>query len=218
MGLSASQAKLLSITARLSDNELRTQTLTSAKMSLSSQTSAASKAYINALNETELIYSTYDLNGNKTYVDLTGAQLSTYAPLKNQYGLINNEGQILVSELDAENYKNSANIVEFLEKYGFENAFTETITTIDKEGYLEASEEYEKELEEWEAKEPDPTDPIYEIPGSSTTDYDLYDSFLWATAACYAGAIGALRGYMAEVEGTEFPDEIIYDSKGNKVV
>ena len=36
MGLSASQAKLLSITARLSDNELRTQTLTSAKMSLSS--------------------------------------------------------------------------------------------------------------------------------------------------------------------------------------
>ncbi len=218
MGLSASQAKLLSITARLSDNELRTQTITSAKMSLSSQTSAASKAYINALNETELIYSTYDINGNKTYVDLTGAQLSTYAPLKNQYGLINNEGQILVSELDAENYKNSANIVEFLEKYGFENAFTETITTIDKEGYLEASEEYEKELEEWEAKEPDPTDPIYEIPGSSTTDYDLYDSFLWATAACYAGAIGALRGYMAEVEGTEFPDETIYDSKGNKVV
>ena len=218
MGLSASQAKLLSITARLSDNELRSQTITSAKMSLSSQTSAASKAYINALNETELIYSTYDLNGNKTYVDLTGAQLSTYAPLKNQYGLINNEGQILVSELDAENYKNSANIVEFLEKYGFENAFTETITTIDKEGYLEASEEYEKELEEWEAKEPDPTDPIYEIPGSSTTDYDLYDSFLWATAVCYGNAIGALRCYLAEAEGIEFPDETIYDSKGNKVV
>ena len=159
MGLSASQAKLLSITARLSDNELRTQTLTSAKMSLSSQTSAASKAYINALNETELIYSTYDINGNKTYVDLTGAQLSTYAPLKNQYGLINNEGQILVSELDAENYKNSANIVEFLEKYGFENVFSFEEKIVTNEGaYQEAMDGYEEEYESWLKNEPQPED------------------------------------------------------------
>ena len=159
MGLSASQAKLLSITARLSDNELRSQTITSAKMSLSSQTSAASKEYINALNATELIYSTYDLNGNKTYVPLTGAQLSTYAPLKNQYGLINNEGQILVSELDAENYKNSANIAEFLEKYGFENVFRlDETTIINEDSYQSAMDDYELQYDNWLKKEPQPED------------------------------------------------------------
>ena len=95
MGLAASQAKLLSITARLSDNELRSQTLTAAKMSLANQTTAASRKYIDALDSTNLIYSTYDLDGNKTYVDLTGYQLSQYAPLKNQYGLVNTNGQNL---------------------------------------------------------------------------------------------------------------------------
>ena len=76
MGLSASQAKLLSITSRISDNELRSQTITSAKMALANQSTAASKDYVNALNTTKLTYSTYDLNGNKAYVNLTGSQLS----------------------------------------------------------------------------------------------------------------------------------------------
>ena len=155
MGLAASQAKLLSITARLSDNELRSQTITAAKMSLANQTTAASRKYIDALDSTNLIYSTYDLDGNKTYVDLTGAQLSTYAPLKNQYGLINNEGQILVSELDAENYKNSANIAEFLEKYGFSNVFTfEEKLVTDEGAYNAAMEGYEEEYDTWIKNEP----------------------------------------------------------------
>ena len=120
MGLSASQAKLLSITARLSDNELRSQTITSAKMALANQTTEASKKYIDALNSTKFTYSTYDLDGNKTYVPLTGSQLTTYGELKNQYGIINTNGQILVSETDAANYTSSANLEEFLTKYGID--------------------------------------------------------------------------------------------------
>lgn len=59
MGLSASQARLLSITSRLSDNELRSQTLTTAKMSLANRTTEASAEYMDALNSTKLLYSTY---------------------------------------------------------------------------------------------------------------------------------------------------------------
>ncbi len=118
MGLSASQARLLSITARLSDNELRTQTLTTAKMSLASKTSEASSEYLDALNETQLMFSTYDADGNKTIQKLTGTSLTQYGILKNQYGIINTDGQIMVSETDANNYLNSATMGEFLEKYG----------------------------------------------------------------------------------------------------
>lgn len=121
MGLSASQARLLSITARLSDNELRSQTITTAKMSLASKTSEASSAYLDALSQTELMFSTYDADGNKTLQKLTGTSLTQYGILKNQYGIINTDGQIMVSELDGTNYLESATMGEFLEKYGVAN-------------------------------------------------------------------------------------------------
>ena len=121
MGLSASQARLLSITSRLSDNELRSQTITTAKMALATKTSEASAAYLDALNQTQLMFSTYDKDGNKTIQKLTGTSLTHYGPLKNQYGVINQDGQIMVSETDATNYLESATLGEFLEKYGVAN-------------------------------------------------------------------------------------------------
>ena len=155
MGLAASQAKLLSITTRLSDNELRSQTLTAAKMALSNQTSAASKKYINALNSTELLYGTYDMNGNKTTVALTGTALSEYAPLKNQYGLVNTKGQILVSERDAEYYKKSSNLVEFLKFYGYDNGFKEEVyDEIDYGTYKSDLADYNKWHDDWLKREP----------------------------------------------------------------
>lgn len=196
MGLSASQAKLLSITSRISDNELRSQTITSAKMALANKTTAASRKYIDALNSTNLIYSTYDLDGNKTYVDLTGAQLSQYAPLKNQYGLINNKGQILVSELDAKNYTDSANLNEFLAKYGVTQVDSGKVETVDNPEYEIAYKEWEKKYEDWYSQKPDPTVDKYwkELSG---TDSELYEKFKTASAGCYNEAItGTARCYL----------------------
>ena len=186
MGLSASQARLLSITSRISDNELRSQTITTAKTSLANETTAASAAYMDALNATELNYSFYDANGTKISMPLTGAVMYEYSELKNQYGIINQHGQILVSERDAANYENSANVAEFLQKYGFENSFeqttTTTITTVDNDGYTEAMEEYEEEVKKLQSVEQQPTDHIYKIPASSTVEHNLYDEFLRASS------------------------------------
>lgn len=216
MGMSASQARLLSITSRLSDNELRSQTITTAKMSLANRTTAASAAYMDAMADTELRFSSYDSNGTKVTQKLTGASLSEYAPLKNQYGIINNSGQILVSERDAVNYKNSANIVEFLEKYGFANSFTqtETITTIDHVGFGKAQEDYEetlKDFEDWEAKKPEKTNPVYIIPGTESLEYNYYDDFVWATAVCY---IAAMSWFSNELD---LGDLEIRDTEGHLV-
>ena len=193
MGLAASQARLLSITSRLSDNELRSQTITNAKTSLANETTAASSAYMDALNATELLYTTYDGGGNKVTEKLTGVSLSQYGELKNQYGIINQHGQILVSELDATNYETSSDMYDFLDKYGVlaPEGEWETIQVENPEWQV-AWDEYNKEYDEWKAKEPQKTNEIYWISG---TNNELYLKFKSASAACYnnatAGSYGA---------------------------
>ena len=185
MGLAASQAKLLSLTCRISDNELRAQSLTAAKMALANQTSEASREYLKALNTNEFVYRTYDDSGEKVYTKLTGAQLSTYAPLKNQYALINPQGQVLVSELDAANYEDSANINEFLEKYGVDQIETGETRTVRNPEYDVDYERWKKEYDEWMKRKPDPNDEKYwvlkENPNKNT---ELYDQFISAVTQC----------------------------------
>lgn len=118
MGLSASQARLLSITARLTSNEYESQQISNAKMRLATQSEEASQEYIAALNSTQLQMTTYDAQGSAITTPLTANALYQYSDLKNQYALVNTSGQILISNSDAENFKNSQTLDEFLECYG----------------------------------------------------------------------------------------------------
>ena len=78
MGMSASQARLLSITARINHVELETQYLSNAKIRLSDSTQRASDKYVAALNKTEYQYNYYNAAGEKITMDLTGAALTEY--------------------------------------------------------------------------------------------------------------------------------------------
>lgn len=136
MGMAAGQARLLSITARMSDNELRAQIINNNKMRLATESSQVSEAYIQALNDAQLMFSNYDANNNATYQQLTFNTLTAYNPYNNQYALSNASGNVLISELDARNYKaakNSDNSLEaFLRCYGLEyttDYFDETLAT-----------------------------------------------------------------------------------------
>lgn len=82
MGMAAGQARLLSITARLTDNELRSQTITNSKLRLAEKSSEASQMYMDALNSTQLMYGAYEGNGNLSYQELTANALLTYGELK----------------------------------------------------------------------------------------------------------------------------------------
>ena len=210
MGLSASQARLLSITSRLSDNELRSQTITTAKMHLANRTTEASAAYMDALSSTNLLFTTYDGEGNKVTEKLTGTSLSQYGELKNQYGLINQNGQILVSELDATNYENSANMEEFLDKYGVLQPEGEgTMVEIKNPDYDVAWEEYDRVYGEWKAKEPNKYDEKY-WDEQSSYDNELYRKFRAASESCYNNALGGASGcylhVLAHLMMAEFAD------------
>ena len=117
MGMSASQARLLSITSRLTNNEFRAQTITNSKLRLATESEEASQKYMDALDSKKLVFLGYDDTGASTKVDLTPAVLYGYASMKNQYSLINAAGKILVSPQDAANFENTDTLEGFLRCY-----------------------------------------------------------------------------------------------------
>ena len=156
MGLAASQARLLSITARLSDNELHSQQISNSKVRLADKTQDASQEYIQALNATKLMYTTYDAQGNSSYTQLTPTFLYTYTPLKNQYALQDASGAYYVSAVDAYNYENTDTLIEFLECYDLltDEKYQDALEKYeqDMEKFQQAQTKYEEDYKEYESK------------------------------------------------------------------
>jgi len=119
MGLS-SNARLLTITARLTSNEYESQQITNAKMRLAIQSQQASDDYLLALNQQAYSFVTYDSYGNTVNADLTPNVLFQYGDNKNQYILANANNQALVSGTDAKNFEASGTLYEFLKCYNLE--------------------------------------------------------------------------------------------------
>lgn len=141
MGMSASQARLLSITARLTNNEFRSQTITNSKLRLATESEEASRAYMDALEQKQLQFMYYDNNGNMQRVPLTPAFISAYAPMKNQYMLENPAGKLLVTNVDAENFEKTETLDEFLACYGLVDDISA------QQVYKEAYNKYMEDME-----------------------------------------------------------------------
>ena len=75
MGLASSQARLLSITARLTSNEYESQQISNAKMRLATQSQEASEVYIAALNDIQYSFISFDSTGDSVKTPLTVATM-----------------------------------------------------------------------------------------------------------------------------------------------
>lgn len=150
MGLSSSQGRLLSITARLTSNEYESQQISNAKMRLATQSQAASDDYINALNSQQVLYTTYDEKGNATSERLTANAMYQYADMKNQYLLTNTAGQVLLQQEDAHKFQEANNLDEFLESYGLKKQWKST--TLESNYNKLKSSEYEEYRKAWDKK------------------------------------------------------------------
>ena len=147
MGLSASQARLLSITQRISNNELQSQFLSNAKIHLSQKNTLATEKYIAALDGTDMQYVSYSETGNVETIALTFDTLMAYSPLKNQYNLYNAQGQLMVSEADAKNFETSTTLSEFLMKNGLDDFWGDYNVELDKFNAEYAN--YEREMTQY---------------------------------------------------------------------
>ena len=71
MGMAAGQARLLSITTRMSDNELRAQLINNDKMRLATKSAQVSEAYTTALNDAQMMFTNYDADNKTSFKELT---------------------------------------------------------------------------------------------------------------------------------------------------
>lgn len=147
MGLSASQARLLTLTSRLSDLELKAQQISNSKMRLATQSEEVARKYYDALDKRKLeVFAGYQNNNEMynslNYNNLTG--LGAYNNLGMQYGITNNSGKLLVSKEMADIYKSAnGDLNAFLEAYG-ENGSSATVYPNGYQNAQEALAEAEK--------------------------------------------------------------------------
>lgn len=108
MGMSSSQARLLSLTARLSDLEYSAQSISNGKIRLADQSEDASKKYMEALDKQKTTVLNPDTLG---YVDATAYNLTTYNAVSStdkQRFIKDSSNKVLVTSNIASAY-NSAN-------------------------------------------------------------------------------------------------------------
>lgn len=121
MGMAASQARLLSITARLTNNENSGQSISYAKQRLSDQTQQITAEYNEALDTTKLTVLTGFNGADATYTDIsytlmTGPEMAANTK---QYVVTDTKGKVLVTKNIAEAYqKANGNYNQFLANVG----------------------------------------------------------------------------------------------------
>ena len=117
MGMAASQARLLSITARLTNNENTGQSISYAKQRLSDQTQQITNEYNEALSATKLTVLTGFNGAEATYTDISYSLMTGLQMAENtkQYIVTDTKGRILVTPDIADAYeKSNGNYNQFL--------------------------------------------------------------------------------------------------------
>ena len=78
MGMSASQARLLSITARINDVEFKSQSISNTKIRLADESEKVANDYTKALNKTKLVYTGYnEKDGSQVKISLNSTNISS---------------------------------------------------------------------------------------------------------------------------------------------
>lgn len=125
MGMAASQARLLSITARLSNNEMEQQSIAYSKQRLSDNSEQINDAYLEALAKTKYQVLTGYNGSEATYADLSYNQLTSFNSVAagKQYLVQDNTGKVLVNNEIAKAYQqNNGDYNRFLRDLGYTQA------------------------------------------------------------------------------------------------
>lgn len=125
MGMSASQARLLSITARLTDNENSGQAVSYSKIRLADKMDQLNTDYLEALKATKLTVLTGFNNAEEVYTDISYGLMTGYNSVAcgKQYAVTDKNGKILVSKEIAVAYESgNGDLNSFLAKLGYSQA------------------------------------------------------------------------------------------------
>ncbi len=103
MGMSASQARLLTITSRMNDVELRSQQIANTKIRLADESEQVANKYTAALNASKFTYTDYSSGQAKT-VAMTVKSMSLAG---SGYRLVSSDGKRVISKSQAQSFQAS---------------------------------------------------------------------------------------------------------------
>ena len=125
MGMSASQARLLSLTARMTDNENSAQDITYSKIRLANQTQELNNEYLDALDATKLTVLTGFNNSEEVYTDISYGLMTGYNTVATgkQYVVTEAKGRVLVTAQYAAAFEaGNGDLNKFLAELGYSQA------------------------------------------------------------------------------------------------
>ena len=105
MGMAASQARLLALTAQMHNIELKAQGIESGKIALATQEDAVYQKYCDAMDKTKIQIGIIGDMGKTQYIDANYKNVCTYNPDNvKQYCLLNNRTGRVIVPSDVKNY------------------------------------------------------------------------------------------------------------------
>lgn len=122
MGMSASQARLLSITARMTDNENSGQDISYSKIRLADKMDQINEDYLEALKATKLTVLTGFNDSEEVFTDISYALLTGYNTVAagKQYVVTDKDGKVLVTDQVAKAYESgNGDLNKFLAALGY---------------------------------------------------------------------------------------------------
>ena len=122
MGMTASQARLLSITARLTDNENSGQDISYAKIQLTDKMDQLNTDYLAALDATKLTVLTGFNDSEEIYTDISYGLMTGYNTVAagKQYVVTDKDGKVLVTDEIAKAYESgNGDLNKFLATLGY---------------------------------------------------------------------------------------------------
>ena len=97
MGMAASQARLLALTARQHDVELKAQNIMAQKLGLATQKDELYQEYCDALDATKIKVAFLDKIGDKNYLDANFSTLCKFDSYRqNDYALRDNKSELMM--------------------------------------------------------------------------------------------------------------------------
>lgn len=150
MGMSSSQARLLTLTARLHSIEWKAQKIEADKLRLANDSDKAYDTYLERLEQTKLVANVLAQDGSMTAIDLTAKVIYDYKTLSNQYSLITKDNKALIPQSVSDNYRNTGSLSDFLNAYNLKSNLTQTIHHEDPNPtYIDQDTRYNTALENW---------------------------------------------------------------------
>lgn len=207
MGLSSSQARLLSLTSRVHDIEYRAQRTEAQKLQLANESDRVYETYLDALEKKKIVANLINQNGEYYETPLTARSVYTYKQLYEQYDLKTAGGKILIPDNLHNYYQNNDSLSGYLDALGisetkqvyklkekpnplYEEKYNEWKSDLetyqlDYKNWQKESASYPDKLAAWQAIEPQEENEKYWTTTTSTLGAD----FETAGGYCYGEAV-----------------------------